>query len=229
MHKDIQTVTKASKTSIRDVARYEPQVGPEDAKLKTPLEQQSSSHETLSPPLIQPERSRSTPASQSYASGPKFISDLVRDSKLETMLSNNGVIVRHVPYVSNPRMRQRKIKREETWKRSRELGTGTFGRVWLEERLDGDGAGKLRAVKEIAKSLPQNVNREIDYNRELEAIAEFSHSKVCKACYFSFCSTAEIVLYSTSTASYNRLDGMRATPPSSLAWNILKRVIYKAI
>ncbi|CAG9937247.1 unnamed protein product [Clonostachys rosea f. rosea IK726] len=112
---------------------------------------------------------------QSTRSG-KVVSDLVRDSKLETIIASNGSVVRHISYISNPRMRQRRMKKEETWRRRKKLGSGSFGCVWLEERLDGDGTGRLRAVKEITKSREGKGSR-IDYNRELEAIAKFSHSK----------------------------------------------------
>ncbi|CAH0033640.1 unnamed protein product [Clonostachys rhizophaga] len=112
---------------------------------------------------------------QSTRSG-KVVSDLVRDSKLETIIASNASVVRHISYVSNPRMRQRRLKKEETWRRRKKLGSGSFGCVWLEERLDGDDTGRLRAVKEITKSR-EGKRSEIDYNRELEAIAKFSHSK----------------------------------------------------
>ncbi|CAH0048914.1 unnamed protein product [Clonostachys solani] len=112
---------------------------------------------------------------QSTRSG-KVVSDLVRDSKLETIIASNGSVVRHISYVSNPRMRQRRMKKEETWRRRKKLGSGSFGCVWLEERLDGDDTGRLRAVKEITKNR-EGKRSEIDYNRELEAIAKFSHSK----------------------------------------------------
>lgn len=125
----------------------------------------------------------STP-SGSFDSSRSATSDLVRDSKLETVISNNGALVQHISYESNPRMRQRRLRKEQTWKRVRELSGGGFGCVWLEERLDGDdGGGTFRAVKEISKIQPQGQHLSINYNRELEAIAKFSHSKVR---YFSF-------------------------------------------
>jgi calcium/calmodulin-dependent protein kinase I len=72
------------------------------------------------------------------------------------------------------------MKTEEAWKRREKLGTGAFGQVYLEELLSGSEAGKLRAVKEIAKTPPQDPRKEIDYTRELEAIAKFSHPKVSR-------------------------------------------------
>ncbi|CAG9944869.1 unnamed protein product [Clonostachys rosea f. rosea IK726] len=123
-------------------------------------------------------RSIASTPSGSFNSSRSATSDLVRDSKLETVISNNGALVQHISYESNPRMRQRRLRKEQTWKRVRELGGGGFGCVWLEERLNGDdGGGTFRAVKEISKIQPQGQHISINYNRELEAIAKFSHSK----------------------------------------------------
>ncbi|CAH0021318.1 unnamed protein product [Clonostachys rhizophaga] len=126
-----------------------------------PLESQSQSP---SPSLGLPSKNRS-------------VSDLVRDSKLIAFQTDDTSIVRHIVYTSNPHMRQRRMKKEEAWKRREKLGTGAFGQVYLEELLSGSEAGKLRAVKEIAKTPPQDPRKEIDYTRELEAIAKFSHPK----------------------------------------------------
>uniref|UniRef100_A0A8H7N300 mitogen-activated protein kinase n=1 Tax=Bionectria ochroleuca TaxID=29856 RepID=A0A8H7N300_BIOOC len=126
-----------------------------------PLESQTQSP---SPSLGLPSKNRS-------------VSDLVRDSKLIAFQTDDTSIVRHIVYTSNPHMRQRRMKTEEAWKRREKLGTGAFGQVYLEELLSGSEAGKLRAVKEIAKTPPQDPRKEIDYTRELEAIAKFSHPK----------------------------------------------------
>ncbi|VUC24930.1 unnamed protein product [Clonostachys rosea] len=132
-------------------------------------------HQTPSPQLkVQRQQ---TPGSDLSVSSSRIVSDLVRDSKLETAFAPNGQVVRHVSYVTNPRMRRRRVRKEEIWERQSELGSGAFGRVWLEKCLTGDDIGKLRAVKEITKLQRQSRSSEIDYNRELEAIAKFSHKK----------------------------------------------------
>ncbi|VUC21795.1 unnamed protein product [Clonostachys rosea] len=133
---------------------------------------QESDKEQLLNELPQPKKIFQQP----LKSGKVPVSDLVRDSKLETQITSNGNVVRHISYISNPRMRQRRMKKEETWRRLKKLGSGSFGCVWLEERLDGDDTSGLRAVKEITKSR-EGKRSEIDYNRELEAIAKFSHPK----------------------------------------------------
>ena len=99
--------------------------------------------------------------------------DLVRDSELTTRFGDGTV--QHIYYVSNRNARQRRIRIEETWRRERELGNGTFGRVWLETCVSGTKTGEVRAVKEVSKNAASTA---IDYGRELEAIAKFSHDRV---------------------------------------------------
>lgn len=104
----------------------------------------------------------------------RHASDLVRDAKLQTSFRND--ITHHVYYTSITSARRRKVKVEEKWKRQQELGNGTYGRVWLETCIQGPKAGEYRAVKEISKE--QEPGREIDYEKELEAITKFSHQNV---------------------------------------------------
>lgn len=100
------------------------------------------------------------------------ISDLVRDSRLETQFLSNNTIHTYFESKTVLNRRARRQKRVEQWVRSRELGRGTFGIVWLEQC---DQEDRVRAVKEIAKKEIQ----EKTYHRELEAIVKFSHPRVC--------------------------------------------------
>jgi len=95
--------------------------------------------------------------------------DIVRLSELEVDVPKPRV-TRHVYDISRPG--QRKIRQREEWKRQKDLGSGAFGAVYLEQCTEGDKVGSVRAVKVIQKST--NIN----YDRELEAIALFSHQKV---------------------------------------------------
>jgi hypothetical protein len=64
------------------------------------------------------------------------------------------------------------------WQRQRKIGGGGFGSVWLEKCTKG-GKNRdieVRAIKQI--EISQQNSARIDYNRELEAIAKFSHWKV---------------------------------------------------
>ena len=98
------------------------------------------------------------------------IPDLVQDSMLDTDFHPDLEQTRHVQYVCTPK--QRKLRKEQIWKREKGLGRGGFGIIWLERCIQGDCKGEVRAVKMIRKL--QNSN----YYRELEAIAIFSRTKV---------------------------------------------------
>jgi len=93
---------------------------------------------------------------------------------------------------------------EERWERGRNLGTGSFGTVWLEKLIAENSEEKYRAVKEIRKGVQRS--KAIDYSRELEAIAKFSHQKVQNifnsVLYFHFPS-----LRFSSRLSYWKLTG----------------------
>ncbi|KAJ5866146.1 hypothetical protein N7534_000699 [Penicillium rubens] len=100
------------------------------------------------------------------------VSDLVKDSKLPTKFDAELTTHTFLESTLVGGRRGRRREREEVWKKKRDLGIGIFGTVWLEECV---GQGKLRAVKEVRKSVPGS--RSMDYNRELEAIARFSQRK----------------------------------------------------
>ncbi|KAL6412124.1 putative calcium calmodulin-dependent protein kinase type 1b protein [Ilyonectria robusta] len=103
------------------------------------------------------------------------ISDLIRDSRMTTRFLPDGT-TQHAIYSTRVQSgRRRRIRVEETWRKERELGNSTFGRVWLEGCIAGPATGKLRAVKEMDKNSEVPA---IDYSRELEAAAKFSHEKV---------------------------------------------------
>lgn len=102
------------------------------------------------------------------------MSDLVHDTRLETTVIGNQTI--HTKYVSNPATGQRRERLEETWERTKELGRGSFGVVWLEKCTSGPSSGKVWAVKELRKA-PGNISFS-NYSRELEAIAKFSQERV---------------------------------------------------
>jgi len=98
------------------------------------------------------------------------ISDLVLLSKLDTRFCSSPEYTQHFQYVSASTLERRRVRKEERWKKERALGRGSSGVVWLEQCIQGDSEGKVRAVKIIQKLVGDN------YYRELEAIALFSHS-----------------------------------------------------
>lgn len=103
------------------------------------------------------------------------VSDLVRDSKLDTQFDPR--YTQHVFYVSGLTPQRRKVRKEQRWVRDKTIGTGGGGTVWLETLApENEGEIKLRAVKEIRKE-PQPYKL-VDYSRELEAMAKFSNPRV---------------------------------------------------
>ena len=98
--------------------------------------------------------------------------DLVQDSKLETKFIHGDIIETvHTYYERDPSQR-RLVSRSEHWQRQGRIGDGGFGTVWLEKCTKGFRDIQVRAIKRI------EVSGRVDYNRELEAIAKFSHWKV---------------------------------------------------
>ena len=105
--------------------------------------------------------------------------DLIRDSKLETYFPpGNGIETVHTYHESDPTSQRRLVSRSEHWQRQRKIGGGGFGSVWLEKCTKGGKNRNIevRAIKQI--EISQHHSARIDYNRELEAIAKFSHWKV---------------------------------------------------
>ncbi|VUC30281.1 unnamed protein product [Clonostachys rosea] len=98
--------------------------------------------------------------------------DLVYDSKLETYIQ--GDCTEHVFYEPGRSLRERQKRRVESWEREHRLGNGSFGVVYR-EKLRGHGRPIYRAVKKISKRVVEG--EDLDYIRELEAIAKFSHRR----------------------------------------------------
>ncbi|KAJ5974082.1 kinase-like domain-containing protein [Penicillium waksmanii] len=101
--------------------------------------------------------------------------DLVRDSKLETrFVPDFSVETVHTYHESEP-ARRRLVSVLEHWKRQEKIGGGGYSTVWLEScpKVSRQGV-QVRAVKQIETG---GRFARIDFNRELEAIAKFSHPK----------------------------------------------------
>ncbi len=102
------------------------------------------------------------------------LSDVVLDWQLECDVRSDCTLqTRHVTNSAEGLWRERV---EERWQRTRELGRGSFGVVWLEKCASGPSSGQLRAVKELRKT--QTSARPKYYSKELEAIVKFSHKRV---------------------------------------------------
>jgi hypothetical protein len=92
--------------------------------------------------------------------------------RIETIFQPDHVC--HPEYVSDPQQGIRRTRIERRWYRKNFLGSGMFGDVFLEEELTD--TRRLRAVKIIRKA--QMLRFEVDYTRELNALANFSTPKV---------------------------------------------------
>jgi hypothetical protein len=154
---------------------------------------------------------------------PQAITDLVKDSKLRTAVEND--ITRHVFETSGCSGRQRKVRREERWRRDGLLGEGSFGLVWKEVLITGDSEVKERAVKMIRKRL--NGSRHMDYARELEAIAKFSHSKVGGV--EGYIAQPLLTLDSTKRISWSHMAGSKVRKQFSSLWSFYPVAIYSGI
>lgn len=102
--------------------------------------------------------------------------DLVLDSKLECTVLGDHTI--HTKYISNPATGLRRARVESKWQRTKELGRGSLGVVWLEKCTSGPNLGQVYAVKELRKGT--RTVPPASYARELEAIAKFSQERVCR-------------------------------------------------
>jgi hypothetical protein len=97
------------------------------------------------------------------------IPDLVLDSILRTQFSDS-VTIHTFPEID---YRGRRSFRKQQWRLEKSLGRGGFGEVQLEKCITpGITQDTVRAVKVIDK------RSSMDFNRELETIAKFSHDRV---------------------------------------------------
>ena len=102
-------------------------------------------------------------------------SDLVLDSKSDTRFDPGFTV--HTYRERSHSSQGRAVQREEYWRRDSQLGGGAYGSAWLEKRVQSHRDVKVRAVKRISTK-PLGDGRQLDFGRELEAIAKFSHDKV---------------------------------------------------
>ena len=101
------------------------------------------------------------------------IPDLVRDSMLDTFFDGDYHLHR---YDSDDEIQGQSTRRWEYWEDRGKLAEGGFGKIHLQECVEGRGKGGMRAVKVLSKS--KSAANKIDYVNELEAIAKFSQKRV---------------------------------------------------
>ncbi|CAG8000680.1 unnamed protein product [Penicillium olsonii] len=108
------------------------------------------------------------------------IPDIVRDFKLRTQFQDGNAETIHTYHESDLAAGRRVVVRLEHWQRQREIGSGSYGQVWLEKCTKGGRTVNVRAVKQVP------TNGHIDYHRELEAITRFSHKNYYRCFTTSF-------------------------------------------
>lgn len=152
------------------------------------------------------------------------LSDLVRDSKLDTRFQEGDTI--HI-YYEPGQVYRHAAPIEKRWRREKCIGRGSFGRLWLEKCVDrGRQRPELRAVKEIP--IIQQGPNTIDYNRELEAMAKFSHQKV-RSSILSGLVEQILMPNSMNGASSSLLGGTKHLELSTLQWSTWNTVTYTVI
>ncbi|CAI7615037.1 unnamed protein product [Penicillium pancosmium] len=142
--------------------------------------------------------------------------DLVRDSKLETRFVPDFNVETVHTYHESERSRRRLVPVLEHWKRQDKIGGGGYSTVWLEScpKVSRHGV-QVRAVKQIETG---GRFARIDFNRELEAIAKFSHPKYerCFVKSFGWYSTPENLFISMEYLKLGDLhDYLLDRPPLS--------------
>lgn len=96
--------------------------------------------------------------------------DLLNDSKLLVELHGTHAHYFSICNDNSAGQIRRRTWKKETWTRTKRLGGGATGEVWLEKCHTGDKTGQLQAVKVISKG------SQFDIYQELETIAKFSQS-----------------------------------------------------
>ncbi|KAH7012921.1 kinase-like domain-containing protein [Ilyonectria destructans] len=96
----------------------------------------------------------------------------VRDWKLETTVCDGYTL--QTRHVSNQATGLWRTPVQERWQRTKKLGQGGFGVVWLEQCTEGVSAGQVRAVKQIQTSFGNQTVTPKMLSSELSAIIKFS-------------------------------------------------------
>lgn len=101
-------------------------------------------------------------------------SDLVALTRLAVRLSPDGKSYLQSTS-TNAQPGKRHTALDVQWQREKDLGSGTFGEVYLEKCIESGWTEEKRAVKKIRKI------SSIDYKRELEVLAALSYKKRVKS------------------------------------------------
>jgi hypothetical protein len=122
--------------------------------------------------------------------------------------------------------RRRVVARSEHWKRLPKIGGGAYGSVWLEKCTKDTHQHSLQSLRAVKQIDVDTRFGPIDYNRELEAIAKFSHARVCLRRKIIRIRVGLTDMFNTCDALFGHLGGTKALASYSSLWNISNSVIY---
>ena len=127
---------------------------------------------------------------------PMRLPDLVADAELEASVEKECTT-----HLLDEFEGRKRIRLRQEWRRSKYLGRGAYGSVWLEDCVAGEPReARVRAVKQIRKF--GLGNKPIVYHRELEAIMKFSNRRVCALLHFHpQCYMYSLIAHKHSTAA----------------------------
>jgi hypothetical protein len=146
------------------------------------------------------------------------ISELVEHFRLDAQCHDDHTLV------SLPVRGRRSEKRQEKWTRMKALGQGSFGIVWLEQKV-GEDTKDVRAVKEIRKGMGHRLAFNIDYARELYAMARLT--RVSTPTMTS--GSSNFWWISTPTILPSSMAGMKTMAPSSFRWNTFRTATWQTV
>ena len=99
--------------------------------------------------------------------------------KIDAHVVPGGLIVVEQHIVNNPITGERRVRKERIWRCEQVIVTGAYGQVRLERTLEGPP--EVRAVKRLWTN---GTKLKKEYQRELEALVEFSKPKYKQAAVF---------------------------------------------
>ncbi|KIX02554.1 uncharacterized protein Z518_08495 [Rhinocladiella mackenziei CBS 650.93] len=146
-------------------------------------------------------------------------SDLIRDSELDALFNTEFTV--HTYREASASWGGRVVQRQEYWRRVSRIGRGAYGSVWLGKCVRGRQDIEWRAVKQVSTK-PLSSGRRIDYSRELEAIAKFSHHKYVHRFVESFGWTSPLSEEAAGDVTYQILEGLSYMHDNQFAHRDLK-------
>ena len=149
-------------------------------------------------------------------------SDLVDHFKLDAFYDSLSLMTHETLRVPDQAQHKRQVTVVKQWKRTKSIGRGAFGTVWL-DRGEGD---EVRAVKEVVKE-DSGTLLKINCKRELLALSRLS--KVSLYLFSEGMIRTSLIVYSIITNLFDSMAGSKTIRLSSWSWNICRMEIWRNI